>query len=160
VPSGRTHEALAPLPLAALRLAFETRQGLAQLGLKTIGDLMQRPRGPLTARFGRDVMRRLDQALGLEEEPISPRLPVPALSAEQGSAEPILRDEDVLEVIGRLTQRLCASLDMQDQGARRIMASVFGVDGRVFRLEIGTNRPLRNGAQLCRLFTDKFANAA
>ena len=160
VPCGGTREALAPLPLAALRLPFETHRGLAQLGLKTIGDLMQRPRGPLTARFGRDVMRRLDQALGLEEEPISPRLPVPALSAEQGFAEPILRDEDVLQVIGRLTQGLCASLEKRDQGARCIMASVFGVDGRVFRLEIGTNRPLRDAVQLYRLFTDKFANAA
>src|ERR1051326_1918768 len=109
VPAGRTREALAPLPLAALRLAFETRQGLARIGLKTVGDLMMQPRGPLTARFGREVMRRLDQALGAEEEPISPILPVPALSAEQGFAEPVLRDEDVLEVIGCLTQRLCAN---------------------------------------------------
>jgi protein ImuB len=104
-------------------------------------------------------MRRLDQALGTEEEPISPRTPMPALSVEQGFAEPILRDEDVLCVIDRLTQRLCATLEKQGQGARRIMASVFGVDGRVFRLEIGTSGPLRDGDKIHRLFTDKFANA-
>jgi protein ImuB len=64
----------------------------------------------------------------------------------------------VLCVIDRLTQRLCASLEKRSQGARRIMASVFGVDGRVFRLEIGTSAPLRDGDKLHRLFTDKFAN--
>jgi protein ImuB len=70
-----------------------------------------------------------------------------------------LRDEDVLHIIDRLTLHLCASLEKRGQGARRIMASVFGVDGRVFRLEIGTSRPLRDCTKLHRLFTDKFANA-
>jgi protein ImuB len=157
VPSGMVREALAPLPLAALRIAEETRIGLAQLGLKTIGEIMSRPRQPLAARFGAGLMRRLDQALGDEEEPISPLTPVAPLSAEQGFPEPVTRDEDLLAVLMDLTARLCALLEKRSEGARRMRASFFGVEGKVFRLEIGTSRPLRDAGRLTRLFTDKFS---
>jgi protein ImuB len=159
VPSGMAREALAPLPLAALRIPDEMREGLAQLGLKTIADIMIRPRAPLAARFGVRLMQRLDQAVGEEDEPISPRTPVPALSAEQGFAEPVTRDEDLLAVLMRLTAQLCEALEKRSQGARRLRASFFGLDGAVFRLEIGASRPLHDAGRLYRLFTEKFALA-
>ena len=159
IPPGRTGEVLAPLPLAALRLAPEIRDGLVQLGLKTVGDIMARPRAPLTARFGASLMQRLDQAMGRDEEPITPRLPVPPFSVEQGFPEPLLRDEDLTAVLARLTERLCVLMEKRGQGARQMLASFFGVDGTVNRLQIGTSRPLRDAAQLHRLFTDKFALA-
>jgi protein ImuB len=157
IPSSETHKALAGLPLAALRLLPETREGLSQLGLRTIGDIMVRPRAGLAARFGAELMRRLDQALGREEEPISPRTPLPAFSVEQGFPEPLLRDEDLLSVLAWLEKRLCALLEERGEGARRVLACFFGVDGKVNRLEIGASRPLRDAAHLHRLFTDKFA---
>ena len=159
IPPDRTEEALATLPLAALRLLPEIRDGLVQLGLKTVGDIMSRPRAPLTARFGAELMQRLDQALGREEEPITPRLPVPPFSVEQGFPEPLLRDEDLTTVLAGLTERLCALLEKRGQGARQLLASFFGVDGTVNRLQIGTSRALRDAARLYRLFTDKFAQA-
>lgn len=159
VPPGMVREALAPLPLAALRIAAETRDGLAQLGLKTIGEIMTRPRQPLAARFGAGLMRRLDQALGEEEEPINPLTPVAPLSVEQGFPEPVTRDEDLLAVLMGLAARLCGLLEKRGAGARRMRASFFGVEGKVFRLEIGTSRPLRDAGRLTRLFTDKFTLA-
>jgi protein ImuB len=159
VPAGQTAAVLAPLPLAALRLSSETRDGLVQLGFKTIGDIMARPRAPLTARFGEALMQRLGQALGREDEPIMPRTPVPPLSVEQGSPEPLLRDEDILAVLARLEERLCALLESRGQGARRMLASFFGVDGTVHRLQVGASRPLRDAVRLHRLFTDKFSLA-
>jgi protein ImuB len=158
IPPGETEEALAPLPLSALRLAPEIRDGLVQLGLKTVGDIMARPRAPLATRFGAELMQRLDQAMGREEEPITPRLPVPPFSVEQGFPEPLLRDEDLTAVLARLTERLCASMEKRGQGARQMLASFFGVDGTVNRLQIGTSRPLHDAARLYRLFTDKFAH--
>jgi protein ImuB len=146
IPAGQTAAVLAPLPLAALRLSRETRDGLVQLGFKSIGDIMARPRAPLTARFGEALMQRLDQALGREDEPITPRTPVPPLSVEQGSSEPLLRDEDILAVLARLEERLCALLESRGEGARRMLASFFGVDGTVHRLQVGASRPLRDGS--------------
>jgi protein ImuB len=156
VPSEQTREGLASLPLGALRLPAEIRGGLVQLGLKTVRDIMDRPRGPLVARFGAALMRRLDQALGCEEEPITPRAPVAPLSVEQGFPEPLMRDEDLLAVLLPLLERLCAVLEKRGQGARRLRAAFFGVDGKCLRLEIGTSRPLRESSRLHRLFTDKF----
>ena len=74
---------LTPLPLAALRLSHETVAALARLGLKRIGDILDLPRAPLAARFGADLLRQLDRALGREHEPLTPRLPVAPYVAEQ-----------------------------------------------------------------------------
>ena len=78
VPMGAAREVLAPLPIAALRLDAEIARGLARLGLKRIGHLYDLPRAPVAARFGAEVWRRLDAALGKVEEPIAPRHPPPA----------------------------------------------------------------------------------
>ncbi len=62
---GQTRTALAPLPVAALRVDTETLETLARLGLRHIGDLAGQPRAALARRFGRGLVQRLDQALGV-----------------------------------------------------------------------------------------------
>ena len=69
---GEERAMLAPLPLSALRLPTTTVAGLARVGLKHIGDIIDLPRAPLTARFGSEVLRQLDRALGHEHEPLTP----------------------------------------------------------------------------------------
>ena len=155
VPSGDEREAVSPLPLAALRLASEVIDTLAQVGLKRIADVLDRPRAPLAARFGQAFVRRLDQALGTEDEPIAPRLPVPAAMAEQRFAEPIALHADVLGTIERLASRLGAMLERRGEGARLLQAALFRTDGKVFRVEVGTAEPLREAARIRRLFTDR-----
>ena len=49
--AGREAEALAPLPIEALRLSGKTRTTLRRLGFKTIGALIDKPRAPFAARF-------------------------------------------------------------------------------------------------------------
>ena len=46
---GEERTLLAPLPLSALRLPSATVAGLARVGLKCIGDIVDLPRAPLTA---------------------------------------------------------------------------------------------------------------
>ena len=75
VPPGGERDAIAPLPLAALRLEADSVDALAQVGLRTIADLAGRPRGPLAARFGLALITRLDAALGDGGETLSPRHP-------------------------------------------------------------------------------------
>ena len=110
IAEGEEREALAPLPLAALRLSPETVAALARVGLKRIGDIVDMPRAPLAARFGADLIRQLDRALGREHEPLSPRLPIAPYVAEQMFAEPIAREEDVLATVERLAARLKMAL--------------------------------------------------
>ena len=140
--------ALSPLPVDALRISAQTAAGLVRVGLKQIGDLMQRPRAPLAARFGPRLLQRLDQALGREEEAISPRQPVPPAIVEAPLAEPIMREEDVAEVARHLAMRLADLLADRGEGARAVRLDVFRVDGIRRSLEVGFASPCRDGAQI------------
>jgi protein ImuB len=155
VSSGEALNAIAPLPLAALRLVPETITALSQLGLKHIADVLDRPRAPLAARFGAAFVRRLDQALGREDEPIAPRLPIPAAIAEQRFAEPIALERDVLGTIEKLAEKLGSLMERRGEGARLVQAALFRTDGKVFRIEVGTSEPLRDPARIRHLFADR-----
>ena len=157
---GEERSLLAALPLAALRLPAETVAALARVGLKRIGDIVDLPRSPLTARFGTDLLRQLDRALGLEHEPLNPRLPVAPYVAEQRFAEPIAREEDVLRTVARLAARLQFALERRGDGARRLELTLFRTDGEVRRLAAGTSRPLRDPAQIRALFVERLAALA
>src|ERR1700686_4672500 len=64
LPCGQEAAALAPLPIAALRLVSDPRATLRRLGFKTVGMLLDKPRAPFAARFPTELLRRVDQALG------------------------------------------------------------------------------------------------
>jgi len=152
---GEERSLLAPLPLAALRLEPGTAAALARVGLKRIGDMIDLPRAPLTARFGADLLRQLDRALGNEHEPLTPRLPVAPYVAEQRFAEPIAREEDVLAIVARLAGRLQLALERRGDGARRIELTLFRTDGALRRIAAGCSRPLRDPAAIRALFTER-----
>ena len=107
-PRGAQQSALAGLPVAGLRLPPVVIDALDRLGLRRIGDLYALPRAALAARFGKAqaeseeeaVRLRLDQALGLVDEPISrlnARLgrPLPSWRVRLNLPDPIARLEDV-----------------------------------------------------------------
>lgn len=155
VPEGAQKQALAGLPLAALRLDAKAVDGLERVGLKTVGALFDRPRAPLAARFGAPCLERLDQALGYQGEPISPRLAAPLLMAERRFFEPIGRVEDVEAVILGLAQRLAEALEARAEGGRAFELGLFRVDGAVQRIVVGTSRPLRTPKRVLALFAEK-----
>jgi len=157
---GEERELLSPLPLSALRLPAETVAALARVGLKRIGDIVDLPRSPLTARFGADMLRQLDRALGREHEPLNPRLPVAPYVAEQRFAEPIAREEDVLAIVLRLAARLQFALERRGDGARRLELTLFRTDGEVRRIAAGCSRPLRHPAQIRALFVERLTALA
>ena len=105
-----------PLPVAALRIEDEIAVRLATMGLSRVADLAARPRAPLAARFGETLLRRLDQALGVQDEPITPRLPLPSAMAEQRFAEPIAIEAQVLGTIEHLARELARVLERRRGG--------------------------------------------
>jgi protein ImuB len=159
-PCGDERALLAPLPLAALRLESGTVAALARVGLKRIGDILDLPRSPLTARFGAGLLRQLDRALGQEHEPLNPRLPVAPYVAEQRFAEPIAREEDVLASVARLAGRLRVALERRGDGARRIELTLFRTDGALRRIAAGTSRPLRDAHDIRALFGERLTTLA
>ncbi len=159
VPQGGMRAALLPLPVAALRLGDGAAEALAKMGLHTVADVIARPRAPLAARFGEELIRRIDQALGREEESIVPRLPAPAAIVERSFPDPIAREVDVLGTIEQLAHRLGHLLERRGEGARLLQVLLFRADGRLVRLETGAAAPVRDSAHIRRLFENRLAAA-
>jgi len=151
-PPGRTRAAIAALPVAALRLPSDTVEGLARLGLRTVEDVALLPRGGLARRFGVATVRRLDQALGAEPEPVAAGRPPPRYAVRLSLPEPVGRVADVAAGLDRLLARLCATLEATGMGARRVRLTLRRVDGEDASLSVGLARPARDPAAIAALF--------
>ncbi|QDA35926.1 DNA polymerase Y family protein (plasmid) [Paracoccus liaowanqingii] len=152
---GATAAVLAPLPLTALRLPQATVAGLQDLGFATIGDLMDTPRAPLTLRFGAELCRRLDQALGEMAEPIDPLRPASLVEVRRSFAEPIAAAETIARYIGKLVVDLCTALEARGEGARRLDLLCWRVDNRIETVRVGLAVAQRDPKRLTRLLCDK-----
>jgi protein ImuB len=155
IAAGEEGDVLTSLPLAALRVSSEMVSALGRLGLKCIDDILDLPRAPLTARFGSGLLRQLDRALGREDEPLTPLLPVAPYVAERNFHEPIAREEDVLATVERLATRLKTTLTARGDGARRLELALFRTDGTVKRIAAGTSRPVRDPQAIRALFVER-----
>ncbi|MFN3327232.1 MAG: DNA polymerase Y family protein, partial [Bryobacteraceae bacterium] len=136
-PPGRLYEALADLPLAALRLPGDVVDRLTRLGLRRIGEIAGIPRAALARRFGADTLRRLDQAMGMEPEPITPARPPLHFAVRLTLPDPIGLRSDVEAALDRLLPPLCARLRERGRGARRVALQAFRADGGVSAVEVG-----------------------
>ncbi len=145
---GQTRQALAALPVAALRLDAETVAQLARLGLRRIDELAGQPRAALARRFGTGLVRRLDQALGVEPEPVSPARPPDRFAVRLTLPEPIGLESDILAALDRLLPRLARAAGRRGRGARRVRMQCFRADGGMQWAEVGLARPSADPARL------------
>lgn len=152
---GSVSAALAPLPLAALRLPPDMIAGLRVLGFESISDLLEQPRAPLTLRFGPEFGRRLDQALGRVSEPIEPIRPPELIEVRRNFAEPIGAAETIARYVGKLVVQLCDVLEANGLGVRRLDLVCHRVDSRAQAVRVGTALPVRDVQRLTRLLCDK-----
>jgi protein ImuB len=152
---GDCRNALAPLPIAALRLDPTTVQELRRVGLTRVGDLYAMPRDALTRRVGQMVVQRLDQSLDDLPEPLSPLGETPTRRVRLSFAEPITDPADLLCATERLVVDLVPRLAREGKGARRLDLAFHRVDGRVERIGLGTARPSRDPRHLSRLFKER-----
>jgi protein ImuB len=147
--------ALRRLPVAALELDAETERGLRGAGLKTIGNLADRPTAPLAARFGATTIDRLDRVLGRKDSRITPRRALTALMLERRFAEPITTADAVMAVIGELAGEASAALEERGRGGRCFVAGLYRSDGHVAKLAVESSLPLRDPACIQRLFEER-----
>jgi protein ImuB len=160
LPPGRQAEALAALPVEALRLSPDTCATLRRLGLKTVGSLLDKPRAPFAARFSQELLRRLDQALGRIDEPLVPIVPPPVYHSLRYLLEPIVTQDAVVALASRLMQTLAHVLTRDDVGARVFKLSLYRVDGEVKTLDIALTLPTRSVPHVARLMALKLESAA
>jgi protein ImuB len=149
---GDESKALSAMPVSALRLDPMQIEGLTQLGLKRIGQLYERDRKSLQARFGVSFLLRLDQALGWVEEKLDPRLPIAEWYAEHRFAEPIGLIDDVLMCTHDLSVQLATRLERESVGAQGFHLFLYRVDHKVITLSINASRATRDAHHISRLF--------
>ena len=97
VPSGQEEAFLAPLPIGRLWGVGEaTREALALIGVKTIGDLSRLPLAILTAKFGKAGIMLHESARGIDCRPVEPRQEAKSIGNEETFGED-LRDKRRIE---------------------------------------------------------------
>jgi len=149
---------LEPIALKALRLPCDTTVELMRVGFKTIGCLLACPRAPLAARFGSEVLQRLDQALGRVDEVLSPLQPVPELIHEKRFAEPIVYETNIKATILFLALNLSERLEKRGLGMRQCELLLFRVDGEMVSLKVEASTALRDAKRIAALFDERLAS--
>ena len=157
VEAGAVKAVVSPMPLAALRLSRPVVESLNRVGLTSVGQLLRIPRATIPHRFGADVLKRLDQAMGALREPINPVLPPTAKRQSMSFAEPIGTPEDLQRVIALLTERLCRDLETNHEGARRLDVLFQRSDGQTEAIRVGVARASRDYQHLAKLLTEKLS---
>jgi protein ImuB len=155
VPPGGEAAAIAPLPLASLRLPHATVATLHRLGLRSVGAVLEQPLALLARRFGAGLIEALDAATGARPRPIRPLRPPPDFAAAREFLEPIVTREAIDATLDRLLPDLSERLERAGRGARRLVLLAFRVDGDVQAVAVGTGLPSRDPAHFARLFRER-----
>ncbi len=151
IPPGVQADAIAPFPVAALRLPVDMVATLRRLGFEQIEALARVPRALIARRFGPLPGRRLDQAQGRVPEPLQPLAHETPLQHRIAFLEPLLTADALGAATACLLDPVCAAMERAHLGARRIDLLFERVDGVILATRIGTARPNRDPRHLARL---------
>ncbi|MBT1701944.1 Y-family DNA polymerase [Chryseosolibacter indicus] len=152
IESGITIDALVNLPPEALRLEADVTERLHKLGLHTIRQFIRMPRTSLRRRFGQHFLQRLDKALGSEIEILSPVHPVELYQERLPCFDPVATSTGIEMALKELLTKLCFRLQRGQKGLRKAIFKGYRIDGKVEKVEVGTNRPSHHVEHLLKLF--------
>ncbi|MBH66778.1 MAG: hypothetical protein CMM58_00335 [Rhodospirillaceae bacterium] len=152
--------AISRLPLTALRLPMNLVEDLSKVGLRKINELARVPRAPLRTRFGSIVRQRLDQALGLEKESISPQTHHFPYLTRLVLLDPVSTSEAIMKVIKHLLFQLIQVLVIKSLGVRQLQLSLYRIDGKLQKLTIGISQTSLNIDLFLKLFAEKLDSFA
>lgn len=157
VESGYQLQALSGLPPAALRLESETVLRLHKLGLCTIERFIAMPRKTLRSRFGSQIIQRIAQALGEEEESFTPIFPLQPYEERLPCLEPILTRTGIEIALDCLLKTLCNRLRKEGKGLRTAYFRCYRMDSTAQGIEIATSRASHVEEHLLQLFSIKLS---
>jgi protein ImuB len=153
----RKPDEVSSLPVEALRIGPEPSTILRRLGLKTVGSLMAIPRASLARRFRgervhENVLTRLDEFLGVRDEPLNALNPPPTFTAHKALMEPLISTEGLEHLLTGLVFQLCRDLEKQNQGALRLVLKLYRTDGSRSVVPAGLSSPSHDADHIFRLF--------
>jgi protein ImuB len=157
--SGEQQAVLMDLPPESLRLDDDLCQALREVGVERVGHLLALPRHELPARFGDDLLLRLDQALGRAIETIDALRPVDPVQVERLFDGPCLQLEAILLAARELVGSLCAELRSREAGALSLRLTLGRVDVEPIHLDWSLSRPSRSERHLWSLLRPRVESA-
>jgi protein ImuB len=158
IESGQEMTALSSLPPAALHFEEEIIERLEKLGLRQVSNFINMPRTTLRRRFGQQFLTRLDEALGNKEEVMNTIYPVEPYQERLPCLEPIVTSTGIEIALQRLLDSLCGRLRKEEKGIRAAVFKGYRMDGKIEKIEIGTNRPSYNSRHIFKLFEIKIGS--
>jgi len=132
-------DALAPLPIEALRIETQASQALHQIGVFQIAQLMQLPRQALALRFGKEVLQKLDQALGLQNETFNAIHAPEFFSIRRAFESPIFKEQSLRAMLLRLIEELISKLKKQNRTAKRFRIELIDPKKKLSKTELSFN---------------------
>lgn len=120
IPPGRQEKALRPMPVELLRLPAEVLRKLHRLDLHRIGQVCALPRSTLPARFGRVLLDRIDQALGMRPEILTPVIPPRPIDVDWTLEYPTHDRTAIEQIVSQLLEQATAELRAQSRQTQHI----------------------------------------
>jgi len=112
---------LLPLPVGRLPgVGKVNEEKLAELGIKTVGELRSLERANLEREFGRYGVRLYELARGIDENPVVPDRPTQSISVEDTFQEDVLLAETE-PMIRRLAEKLWSASRQEPRIARTVV---------------------------------------
>ena len=156
VPPGQASAYLAPLPPAALRIDADVAARLAAVGVRTIGDLCMLPRASLPARFGAELVQRLQAALGEVFEGVATHQPDEIVHARL-DFEGVVREQPAIQAaVDRLLGDVFGQLRWRGRGLRRLDCVLYGEGVRPMVVSLALTRASCSQAHTARLLEERF----
>ncbi len=160
VPTGSERDALAPLPVQGLRLDPGLRDGLHELGVETIGQLLRLSHAELSARFGTALPLRINQALGRVIEPLVPIEWHNPPQLERSFDGPV-RDLETIMLATRATlDELVAELVSRGRAAWELRTELISTDLPPTIITVVLSRPSHEAAHLWTLLRPRLECAS
>ncbi len=139
-----SHEAalrLDPLPVKALRLPATTCDTLAELGVRTIGELRRLPRAGLASRFGEAPARRLDQLVDPHAELIDSVTPPDHFTASLSLEHPVADRLALAMIVEELVSKIASMLASKQRGALRWLIRFDRIQAKSIDLQVHLYSP-------------------
>jgi DNA polymerase-4 len=142
VPPGKEEEFLAPLPVRALwGIGPKTAEKLAQLNIRTIGDLANTPEDSLARRFGKNGSDMARRARGVDNNPVVVSRPAKSLSQEITFSKDVADSVILREQFERQSKTLAKQLSNKNLTAATIIIKIRWPDFTTISRQLTLTQP-------------------
>ncbi len=139
---------LPPLPVERLPgVGKVTAQRLANLGIRTVGNLRTLEPGAIERQFGRHGQRLHELAFGIDDSEVVPDRPTKSISAEDTFAQDVTLDETE-EPIRRLAEKVWTASRKEARIARTVVLKLKTAEFRILTRSLTPAEPLASCEEL------------